>query len=102
LGDIYMYDLSINETLTVCERTTSQLTPKIYANKIVWQDNRNGNWDIYLYTNETVNVPIQNQNDIQELLSQYRYVLVIVIVMVAVLVPFVYYKIKMEKLKHEK
>ena len=23
--------------------------PEIYSNRIVWSDNRNGNWDIYMY-----------------------------------------------------
>lgn len=37
---------------------SSQSNPDIYGDKIVWQDKRNGNWDIYLYdlsTNTTTN-----------------------------------------------
>ena len=108
VGDIYMYDSSTNETVPICEKAGSLITPKIYGNKIIWCDYRNGNWDIYLYTNESVNVPTQDQQDdqniqnIQELLEQYRYILITIIVAVAVLVPFVYYKIKTRKLKHEK
>lgn len=107
IGDIYMYDLSTNTTIPVCKRDGSQMNPKIYDNKIVWEDYRNGNWVIYLYTNETVNVPDQNQNqhgnqNIQELLGQYRYSFIIVIIGAAVLIPLVHHKIKMRELKHEK
>ncbi|HII80393.1 MAG TPA: cell surface protein, partial [Methanosarcina sp.] len=30
-----------------------QKIPAIYEDRIVWQDNRNGNWDIYMYNLST-------------------------------------------------
>lgn len=104
-GDIYLYNISSNIVMPICISPGWQICPSIYGNKIVWQDNRNGNWDIYLYTNESVNVPTQNQQDNQNilgLLEQYRYILITIIVAVAILIPFIYYRIKMMKLKHEK
>ena len=37
---------SISETRITNHGTAS--SPAIYSNNIVWQDNRNGNWDIYI------------------------------------------------------
>ena len=37
----------ITETRITAHGTASN--PDIYSNTIVWQDNRNGNWDIYIY-----------------------------------------------------
>ncbi len=37
------------EELPVCTASRDQAYPKIYNNRIVWQDERNGDWDIYLY-----------------------------------------------------
>jgi beta propeller repeat protein len=38
---------SISETWITNHGTASN--PAIYGNTIVWQDNRNGNWDVYIY-----------------------------------------------------
>ncbi|MCW3995516.1 MAG: hypothetical protein NWE98_05130 [Candidatus Bathyarchaeota archaeon] len=37
--------------------SASQENPDIYGNNIVYQDNRSGNWDIYLYTLESTWTP---------------------------------------------
>ncbi|WP_440946860.1 PGF-pre-PGF domain-containing protein [Methanosarcina sp. T3] len=50
-SDIVMYNLSTSEI----NRITSSMglsgisSPNIYADRIVWMDRRNGNWDIYMY-----------------------------------------------------
>jgi beta propeller repeat protein len=47
--DIYMYDLATNKEKRITTNNSTQWNPKIYADTIVWQDNRNGNQDIYAY-----------------------------------------------------
>jgi beta propeller repeat protein len=49
--DVFMSTIgsSIVET-RVTNNPSMQWMPKIYGDHIVWQDNRNGNWDIYMYT----------------------------------------------------
>ena len=103
VGDIYMYDLSVNESIPICRRPGTQADPKIYGNKVVWEDYRNGNWDVYLYTNESVNVPTQNQNKqncqgIAQLLREYHYILIAIVVSIAVIIPFIYYKLKTKRM----
>ncbi len=39
--------LTVNETLI--DNTGSASYPEIYGDRIVWQENCSGNWDIYLY-----------------------------------------------------
>ncbi len=48
--DIYMYDLSTGQETRITTNATLQWRPDIYDNKIVWEDWRNGNADIYMAT----------------------------------------------------
>jgi len=51
-SDIYCFDISDPCTpveFPICTDINSQSAPAISSNIIVWQDNRNGNWDIYGY-----------------------------------------------------
>ncbi|AKB74938.1 cell surface protein [Methanosarcina lacustris Z-7289] len=76
--DIYMYDASTSTETRITTSESCQINPVIYGDKIVWQDNRNGegwdeygrpdgNWDIYMYdlstkteihTNNTSAIPV--------------------------------------------
>ncbi|MDW5552330.1 MAG: cell surface protein, partial [Methanosarcina sp.] len=42
--DIYMYDLSTSKETQITTNESNQSMPAIYGNRIVWQDDRNGNW----------------------------------------------------------
>ena len=44
--------LKVAETRITTNPSTSQ-NPVIYGNNIVWQDDRNGNWDIYIFNFST-------------------------------------------------
>jgi beta propeller repeat protein len=48
-SNIFMYDLSTKKETQITTNKSDQAYPAIYGNTIVWQDNRNGNWDIYAY-----------------------------------------------------
>jgi len=37
----------------ITTESASQENPDIWGDRIVWQDNRNGNWDVYLYNDTT-------------------------------------------------
>ncbi|MHB1390446.1 MAG: hypothetical protein ACYCXF_04310 [Thermoleophilia bacterium] len=45
--DIYMKDLDRGIEIPVCTAAGDQINPVIVGNNIVWEDNRNGDWDIY-------------------------------------------------------
>ena len=47
--DIYMYNLETEKEIRITFHDSDQINPAIYGDKIVWQDNRHGNWDIYMY-----------------------------------------------------
>lgn len=47
--DVKMYDLATGTTTVIATGPAWQLNASIYGNKIVWQDDRNGNYDIYMY-----------------------------------------------------
>jgi beta propeller repeat protein len=64
--DIYMYDFSNNKLICVCSALGNQANPKINksGNAFVWEDDRNGNWDIYyngLNKDQQGNIIIKNQ-----------------------------------------
>lgn len=45
--DIYLKDLSSGVEIAVCTSPGDQVNPAIDGDLIVWEDNRNGDWDIY-------------------------------------------------------
>ncbi|MHB0867758.1 MAG: hypothetical protein ACYC6B_09790 [Thermoleophilia bacterium] len=45
--DIYMKDLDRGIEIPVCTAPGDQINPVIVGHNIVWEDNRNGDWDIY-------------------------------------------------------
>ena len=47
--DIYVYDLINNIQERITFNPAYQINPAVSGNVIVWQDFRNGNWDIYMY-----------------------------------------------------
>lgn len=45
--NIYLKDLETNIEQPVCTAPGDQINPVIKGNTVVWEDNRNGSWDIY-------------------------------------------------------
>ena len=45
--DIYVKDLTTGIEQPVCTAPGDQVNPVLKGNKVVWQDNRNGDWDVY-------------------------------------------------------
>jgi len=48
--DIYLLDLAAGKTLQVTDDDALQLLPRVSGSRVVWMDNRSGDWDIYLFT----------------------------------------------------
>ena len=48
--DIYLLDLAAEKTLQVTDDDALQLLPRVSGSRVVWMDNRSGDWDIYLFT----------------------------------------------------
>lgn len=48
--DVFLFDLSSNQTRALSSDIFSQSHPTISGDRIVWQDNRSGNWDLYSYS----------------------------------------------------
>jgi beta propeller repeat protein len=46
--DVFMKDLSTNVETRITNNPTPQFCPAIYGDRIVWEDSRIGNSDIYL------------------------------------------------------
>jgi len=49
-SDIYMINLQIPKTYIVSAGPGNQIKPDIYVDKVAWQDDRFGGWDVFLYT----------------------------------------------------
>ena len=48
--DIYLYNIETETTTPICvDASSASKNPDIFENMIVWQDNRNGDWDLYIY-----------------------------------------------------
>lgn len=45
-GDIYAYDLSSGDEITVCTNKAAQRDPKVSGDTIVWLDDRSGGWEV--------------------------------------------------------
>ena len=61
-----LYDISTEETTEITTMMNMEPdpysipSPKISGNRIVWEDNRNGNWDIYTYIGDDVGDNLDN------------------------------------------
>jgi TolB protein len=63
-SDIYLYDSAADPKISrITDNSSNQVLPAVWGDKIVWQDNRNGNWDIYLYDGNTEKRITTNQKD---------------------------------------
>ena len=40
---------SVDGEIQITNNTSEQVSPDIFGERIVWSDNRNGNWDIYMF-----------------------------------------------------
>lgn len=63
--DIYVFNLSSSTGYVVTNEPSAQMYPDIYGTTIVWQDKRNGDWDIYSYDLSN-GLPV-NQAEIKQL-----------------------------------
>jgi beta propeller repeat protein/parallel beta-helix repeat protein len=48
-SDIYLFDTETWEIRQITKDSAIQYSPTIFNKFIVWHDNRNGNWEIYMY-----------------------------------------------------
>ncbi|KKG10650.1 hypothetical protein [Methanosarcina sp. 2.H.A.1B.4] len=56
--DIYMYEISSSREIPITsDEAVYHGAPDIYGDRIVWQDDRNGNPDIYMFTLASAEVP---------------------------------------------
>lgn len=63
--NIYMYNLSTQQEIQASTSGTAH-DPAIYGDRIVWQDDRNGNLDIYMFTLASDEVPAPYGNETDE------------------------------------
>jgi beta propeller repeat protein len=57
-----MYDISKDSTIQITTNSSNQKNPYVYGDKVLWEDYRNGNADIYMY-NTTTSITIQLTNN---------------------------------------
>lgn len=48
-ADIYMFSISAGEEMQISTDESLQIGPRIYGDRVVWTDTRNGSADIYMY-----------------------------------------------------
>jgi beta propeller repeat protein len=51
-----MYDIVTGERTQITTNTSYQAWPAIYGGRIVWEDDRNGNYDIYMYDLRSITI----------------------------------------------
>ncbi len=49
-SDIYLFNFDTQTETRLTSDTTNQINPAVNGNHVVYQDDRNGNWDIYMTT----------------------------------------------------
>jgi beta propeller repeat protein len=54
-AQVYVYTISSGTTQKITNVNSEKIGTAIYQNKVVWADERNGNWDIYMYDLSTGN-----------------------------------------------
>ena len=48
-GDIYLYNINTGEKTLLTDGPGDQRHPVICGNRVVWEDNRDGNWNLYMH-----------------------------------------------------
>ena len=67
--DVFMSTLGTTIVETrITNNPSMQWMPKVYGDRIVWQDNRNGDWDIYMYSISTATETRLSSGDIDQVL----------------------------------
>lgn len=46
--NIYAYNINTEQLIQVTRDPATQQRPRISGNLVVWEDNRNGKWDIFI------------------------------------------------------
>ncbi|MGE5416883.1 MAG: S8 family serine peptidase [Acidobacteriota bacterium] len=53
MGNIYLYDFNTGETRQITDDTNNQSYPQTYGSKVIWQDDRNGGLDVFMFDLDT-------------------------------------------------